>query len=115
MILDIFSRKVVNQLLVLHADNGSRFKGATLPEKLHDLNIEPSSRPRVSNDNPYSEAAFRTCKYRPDYPVAGFADLNAAQQGVKGFVSWYNHEHHHSGIRFVTPARRHAGEGTRPS
>ena len=105
----VLAEKVVNQPLVLHADNGSPFKGATLLEKLHDLNIRPSySRPRVSNDNPYSEAAFRTCKYRPDYPVDGFASVAEARQWVHGFVHWYNHEHRHSGIRFVTPAERHA-------
>ncbi|MCH4565489.1 IS3 family transposase [Halomonas sp. EGI 63088] len=107
----VLAEKVVNQPLVLHADNGSPFKGATLLEKLHDLNITPSySRPRVSNDNPYSEAAFRTCKYRPDYPVDGFASVGEAQQWVHGFVHWYNHEHRHSGIRFVTPAERHASK-----
>jgi transposase InsO family protein len=105
----VLAEKVVNQPQVLHADNGSPFKGATLQEKLHDLNITPSySRPRVSNDNPYSEAAFRTCKYRPDYPVDGFASVEKARQWVQGFVGWYNHEHRHSGIRFVTPAERHA-------
>jgi transposase InsO family protein len=105
----VLAEKVVNQPQVLHADNGSPFKGATLQEKLHDLNITPSySRPRVSNDNPYSEAAFRTCKYWPDYPVDGFASVEKARQWVQGFVGWYNHEHRHSGIRFVTPAERHA-------
>lgn len=107
----VLAEKVVNQPLVLHADNGSPFKGATLQEKLNDLGITPSfSRPRVSNDNPYSESLFRTCKYRPCYPAGGFATIVAARQWVAGFVQWYNHEHRHSGIRFVTPAQRHAGE-----
>ncbi|GED21625.1 transposase [Halomonas halmophila] len=107
----VLAEQVVNQPLVLHADNGSPFKGATLQEKLRNLEITPSySRPRVSNDNPYSEAAFRTCKYRPDYPVSGFASIEKARQWVQSFVNWYNHEHRHSGIRFVTPAQRHAGE-----
>lgn len=107
----VLAEKVIGQPLVLHADNGSPFKSATLLEKMHDLGITPSfSRPRVSNDNPYSESLFRTCKYRPCYPVDGFASLEAARHWVHGFVQWYNHEHRHSGIRLVTPAQRHAGE-----
>jgi transposase InsO family protein len=107
----VLAEKIVDQPLVLHADNGSPFKGATLLEKLHDLGITPSySRPRVSNDNPYSEALFRTCKYRPCYPVDGFASLETARQWVADFVHWYNHEHRHSGIRLVTPTQRHSGE-----
>ena len=110
----VLAEQVIQQPLVLHADNGSAFKAATtLLEKLRDMNIEPSfSRPRVSNDNPYSEALFRTCKYVPTYPVNGFAALPIARDWVQGFVRWYNHEHRHSGIRFVTPAERHAGNDT---
>lgn len=109
----VLAERVVQQPLVLHADNGSAFKAATLLEKLRDMNIEPSfSRPRVSNDNPYSEALFRTCKYVPGYPVNGFVTLSAARDWVQAFVRWYNHEHRHSGIRFVTPAERHAGHDT---
>jgi putative transposase len=109
----VLAEHVVQQPLVLHADNGSAFKAATLLEKLRDMNIEPSfSRPRVSNDNPYSEALFRTCKYVPTYPVNGFAALPAARDWVQAFARWYNHEHPHSGIRFVTPAERHAGQDT---
>ena len=107
----VLAERIIDQPLVLHADNGSPFKGATLLEKLHELGITPSfSRPRVSNDNPYSEALFRTCKYRPCYPVDGFATVDNAREWVAGFVQWYNHEHRHSGIRLVTPAQRHAGE-----
>ncbi|GGX88799.1 transposase [Litchfieldella qijiaojingensis] len=106
----VLAEQVIDKPLVLHADNGSPFKGATLLEKLRELNIESSfSRPRVSNDNAFSEALFRTCKYVPNYPVDGFADLDKARHWVQGFVAWYNHEHRHSGIRFVTPAQRHAG------
>lgn len=109
----VLAEQVVDQPLVLHADNGSPFKGATLLEKLHELGITPSfSRPRVSNDNPYSEALFRTCKYRPCYPTNGFAHVDAAREWVAGFVQWYNHEHRHSGIRLVTPAQRHARQDT---
>lgn len=70
------------------------------------------SRPSVSNDNPYSESLFRTLKYRSDYPEKCFAGLSDARDWVKEFVQWYNNEHCHSGIRFVTPAQRHNGEDT---
>jgi transposase InsO family protein len=106
----VLAERCVNRPLVLHADNGSPMKGATLRATLERLGIEPShSRPRVSNDNPFSEAAFRTCKYRPDFPSKGFESLGAARQWVHGFVAWYNGEHRHSGIRFVTPDERHRG------
>lgn len=75
---------------------------------LHWLDIKPSySRPRVSDDNAYAEALFRTAKYRPEFPIKGFADLHA---WAVRFVQWYNHEHRHSGIRYVTPAQRHVGQ-----
>jgi len=95
----------------LTTSNGSAQKGSTLLATLQALGISPSySRPRVSDDNPFSEAIFRTCKYRPDYPAGGFASLEAARAWVLGFVAWYNTEHHHSAIRFVTPAQRHQGQ-----
>jgi hypothetical protein len=73
--------------------------------------IKPSySRPRVSDDNPYAEALFRTAKYRPEFPVKGFADLDAAWDWAMRFVHWHNEEHRHSAIRDVTPAQRHAGQ-----
>ncbi len=137
MIVDVFSRKIVgwevyerecgelaSELVrravmaqgclgipeVLHADNGSPQKSATLRATLQRLGIEPSySRPRVSNDNAYSESLFRTTKYRPDYPSKGFECLEEAQAWVLGFVRWYNLEHRHSGIKFVTPEQRHTG------
>jgi putative transposase len=95
---------------VLHGDNGATLKGTTVLAMLYWLGIEPSySRPRVSDDNPYAEALFRTAKYRPEFPVKGFAELDAARQWAAGFVHWYNDEHRHSGIKYVTPAQRHAG------
>ena len=95
---------------VLHGDNGVTLKGTTVLAMLHWLGIEPSySRPRVSDDNPYAEAVFRTAKYRPEFPVKGFAELDAARQWAVRFVNWYNDEHRHSGIGYVTPAQRHAG------
>lgn len=78
---------------------------------LQRLGVVPSfSRPSVSNDNPYSESLFKTFKYRPAYPTQAFVDLVDARKWVAGFVDWYNNEHLHSAIRFVTPAQRHAGE-----
>ena len=68
------------------------------------------SRPRVSNDNPFSEALFRTCKYTPAWPTRGFASIEAARAWVRSFATWYNTEHRHSAIRFVTPDQRHRGE-----
>ncbi len=68
------------------------------------------SRPRVSNDNPFSEALFRTCKYTPTWPTRGFASIKAARAWVHSFATWYNTAHRHSAIRFVTPDQRHRGE-----
>ena len=97
--------------LVLHSDNGGPMKGATMLATLQWLGIVPSfSRPSVKDDNPFSEALFRTLKYRPEYPSAPFGSIEEAAGWVKKFVRWYNFEHLHSGIRFVTPASRHSGE-----
>jgi len=137
LFLDIFSRKIVGwqvyesesselaaevmrdicareniapDQVVLHSDNGSPMKGATMLTTLQALGVVPSfSRPAVSNDNPYSESLFKTLKYRPQYPSRAFESLLAARQWVQTFANWYNHEHRHSAIRFVTPHERHAG------
>lgn len=137
LFLDIFSRKVVgwnvyeNELsdlaadvlrdvydrekiqpgqVTLHSDNGNAMKGASMLAMMQDLGVARSlSRPAVSNDNPYSEAQFKTLKYHPTYPSKPFTDLTQARQWVAGFVRWYNDEHRHSGISFVTPSQRHAG------
>lgn len=102
---------VARDQLVLHADNGAPMKGATLLATLQALGVMPSfSRPSVSDDNPFSEALFRTVKYRPWYPERPFASLAEARAWVERFAAWYNLEHRHSGIRFVTPQQRHAGE-----
>jgi putative transposase len=96
--------------LIIHSDNGPAMKGKTLLATMQGLGIVPSfSRPRVSDDNPFSESLFRTLKYRPDYPDGPFVSLGAGQAWVDNFVSWYNDDHQHSGIRFVTPGQRHAG------
>ena len=138
LFLDIFSRKIVGwqiyesesselagevmrdicqreniapDQVVLHSDNGSPMKGAMMLATLQSLGVMPSfSRPAVSNDNPYSEALFKTLKYRPDYSTRAFENLFAARQWVGTFVHWYNHEHRHSAIRFVTPNERHTGQ-----
>lgn len=78
---------------------------------LYWLSIKPSySRPRVSDDNAYAQALFRTAKYRPELPAKGFGDLEQARAWASAFVHWYNVEHDHSGIGYVSPAARHAGE-----
>ena len=99
--------------IVLHADNGGPMKGATMVATLERLGVLASySRPSVSNDNAYSESLFRTLKYCPAYPTQPFADLAAARAWVEAFVRWYNTQHLHSAIRFVTPDDRHAGRDT---
>jgi putative transposase len=96
---------------VLHGDNGSTLKATTVLAMLDYLGVKPSySRPRVSDDNAYAESLFRTAKYRPEFPAKGFATLQEARTWAAGFVHWYNFEHRHSGIRYVSPAQRHAGE-----
>ena len=95
---------------VLHGDNGSTLKATSVLAMLYWLGVKPSySRPRVSDDNAFVESLFRTAKYRPEFPDRGFADLGAARAWAAHFVHWYNHEHRHSGIRYVSPAQRHAG------
>lgn len=94
---------------VLHGDNGGILKATTVLAMLHWLGIAPSySRPRVSDDNAFVESLFRTAKYRPGYPASGFKTLDDARQWAARFVDWYNHDHRHSGIRYVAPAQRHA-------
>ena len=140
LILDLFSRKIVGCAVhdtdsaehaahlarrtalaegvhashpkpVRHGDNGASLKATTVRAMLAWLGIRPSySRPRVSDDNPFVEALFRTAKYRPAFPPKGFADLDAARPWAAAFVPWYNHAHRHSGIRYVTSAERHAGQ-----
>ena len=111
---DICEREnIAPNQVVLHSDNGSPMKGATMLATLQSLGVMASfSRPAVSNDNPYSESLLKTLKYRPDYPERAFENLFAARQWVGTFVHWYNHEHCHSAIRFVTPGERHAGQDT---
>jgi putative transposase len=139
LILDVFSRKIVGhevyetetgelaadliekahwrehlacqpKPLILHSDNGSPMKASTFLEKLYELGITPSrSRPRVSNDNAFSEALFRTVKFQPGFPAEGFESLEAAREWMQAFVHWYNTEHRHSALNYVTPEQRHTG------
>lgn len=141
LILDVFSRKIVGwevfaeestahaatlfeqthrregvdpRTLTLHSDNGAPMKGATMLATLQRLGVVPSfSRPGVSNDNPYSEALFKTLKYQPTFPNQPFEDLERAYTWVAGFVDWYNEHHRHSALKFVTPGQRHRGEDQR--
>ena len=100
--------KVQEDQLVLHSDNGGPMKAFTMLAKLESLGVKPSfSRPRISNDNPYSESLFRTMKYRPEYPEHPFEDLKSSREWTEKFSQWYNNEHLHSSICFVTPTDRH--------
>jgi len=138
MFMDIYSRKIVGyeiheaesmehsaklidkicklegikkEQLTLHADNGGAMKGATMLATLQKLGVVPSfSRPRVSNDNPYSESLFKTLKYCPEFPSRPFKNIEEARAWVEQFVYWYNNIHLHSGIKFVTPNDRHEGK-----
>ncbi len=97
--------------LVLHSDNGAAMRGSTMIATLQWLGVVPSfSRPHVSDDNPYSEALFRTLKHTPAYPRLPFADIASAERWVARFVDWYNGVHRHSAIRYVTPDERHFGQ-----
>ena len=139
LFMDIFSRKIVgwevhenesselaanilrkakfaevlpgNHELVLHSDNGGPMKGATMLATMQKIGVVPSfSRPSVSNDNPFSEALFKTLKYVPVYPSKPFESVDDARQWVAKSCKWYNHSHRHSGLKFVTPIQRHKGE-----
>ena len=104
-------KKLTTTPLVLHSDNGSPMKGATMLATLYQLGITPSrSRPRVSNDNPYAESLFKTLKFRPNFQPKGFSSLEEAREWVALFVNWYNYEHHHSGLCFLTPDQRRSGK-----
>lgn len=112
LIADATRRQNIGQnQLTLHSDNGGPMKGATMLSTLQRLGVVPSfSRPKVSDDNPFSESLFKTLKYRPSYPDGSFASIEEARIWVERFVTWYNNEHQHSEISFVTPASKHNGE-----
>ena len=97
--------------LILHSDNGGPMRGATMLATMQKLGVVPSfSRPSVSNDNPFSESLFKTLKYVPSYPKQPFGSVEQAREWVKDFVRWYNFDHQHSTLKFVTPAQRHSGK-----
>jgi transposase InsO family protein len=103
--------EIEKESLILHSDNGGPMKGATMICTLQSLGVMPSfNRPSVSSDNAYSESLFKTLKYRPGYPKNGFESLEDANLWVANFIHWYNFEHLHSEIKFVTPYSRHTGE-----
>lgn len=105
----VLRERIAGQPLVIHQDNGSPMKASTFVAKLQELGIDASySRPSVSDDNPYAESLFRTCKYRPDYPGV-FASLDEARAWALRFERWYNHTHKHRNLKFVSPAERHCG------
>lgn len=94
---------------VVHADSGAAMTSNLLRDYLHGQGVELShNRPYVSNDNPFSEAGFRTMKYRPGYPKV-FTDLDTARTYIAEYVSWYNHQHKHSGIGLFSPEQVHDG------
>lgn len=102
--------KILKKQLVLHSDNGGAMKGATMLATLQKLGVVPSfSRPRVSDDNPFSESLFKTLKYCPEYPSSAFSSIDEAKKWVERFVDWYNNKHLHSGIKFETASSRHEG------
>lgn len=111
LLADICKKEKINKhQIVVHADNGGPMKGATMLATMQKLGIVPSfSRPSVSNDNPYSESLFKTLKYCPIYPTKPFEDIESSIIWMQKFVNWYNTEHLHSGINFVTPESKHAG------
>ena len=107
----LINESITGQPLVLHADNGAPMKSQTFRAKLDELGVTAShSRPRVSDDNPYAESLFRTLKYCPQWPSSGFENLAEARAWVEKFVRWYNSEHKHSKLNFVTPQERHTGQ-----
>jgi transposase InsO family protein len=108
------NEKINGKKIKLHSDNGSPMKGSTMLVTLQKLGVIPSfSRPSVSNDNPFSEALFRTLKYCPEYPSKPFESIAHANQWVARFVRWYNTQHLHSGIKFLTPESRHMGNDSK--
>lgn len=100
---------IQRQQLTLHADRGQAMTSRTVAMLLADLGVTKThSRPYTSNDNPFSEAQFKTMKYRPDYPER-FGSLPDVRDWGSQFFAWYNYEHHHSGIGLLTPADVHFG------
>jgi putative transposase len=105
----LFKQGIERDQLTIHADRGTSMTSKTVAQLLADLAVVRShSRPRVSNDNPFSEAQFKTLKYRPDFPER-FSSLEAARAHCQAFYTWYNTQHRHSGIGYHTPHNVHHG------
>lgn len=101
--------RIARDRLTIHADRGSSMRSKPVALMLSDLGVTKThSRPHVSNDNPFSEAQFKTLKYRPDYPK-NFGSIEDARAFNEDFFAWYNHEHHHSGLALLTPYDVHHG------
>jgi putative transposase len=95
--------------LTVHADRGGPMKAKTMAQMLSDLGVTKShARPHTSNDNPFSEAQFKTMKYRPDFPDR-FGSIQDAREWCRAFFRWYNHQHHHSGLALMRPVTVHHG------
>jgi putative transposase len=98
---------IEKEQLTLHADRGSAMRAKSVAQLLSDLGVAKShSRPYTPTDNPYSEAQFKTMKYRPDYPKA-FHSMADARRWARAFFHWYNHKHYHTGLGLMTPATVH--------
>lgn len=107
-----FKQDIEREQLTLHADRGSSMTSKTVAHLLADLGVTKThSRPYTSNDNPFSEAQFKTMKYRPDYPDH-FGCIVDARAWAKSFFRWYNNEHRHTGLALMTPAAVHLGQAT---
>jgi putative transposase len=105
-------QNIQSQQLTIHADRGAAMIAKPLAALLADLGVgESHSRPHVSDDNPFSEAQFKTMKYQPTYPQR-FGSLPDARSWAQAFFPWYNFEHHHSGIGLMTPAAIHFGQAS---
>jgi putative transposase len=111
LLVESYRKQGVDQeQLTLHADRGSPMISKTMAQLLIDLGVSKShARPHTPNDNPFSEAQFKTMKYRPDYP-ARFSSIEEARQWARAFFHWYNNEHHHSSLGLMTPAAIHYGQ-----
>ncbi len=105
-----FKQGITPDQLTLHADRGSAMISKTVAQLLVDLSVSKThSRPHTSNDNPYSEAQFKTLKYRPGYPDR-FGSLPDARNWANDFFQWYNHHHRHTGLALMTPVAVHTGQ-----
>src|SRR5947209_1361227 len=105
-------QRITREQLTVHADRGGPMRSKPVAFLLADLGVTKThSRPYTSTDNPYSEAHFKTLKYRPEFPDR-FDSIEQAREFCRGFFHWYNHAHRHSGIGLMTPAAVHYGRAS---